>query len=228
MDDQPSSPTAANQNPHDARRRFALIATLLVVAGAGIVGSVWAWDAFFSYPKRFAAVVPGQLYRSGEVSAAELARLQDEVGIETVLCLLNPAEPVTQKEKAAAEALGLKWINIGLPGNGASEPADRVAIMNALRDASNAPMLVHCAAGTNRTGLAIGLHRIHEDGWTYEQVLDEMKQFGFEDLPKHENLRNALRIAAEAEQIARAGANQAAQQVADTEATADTADAAGS
>ncbi len=53
-------------------------------------------------------------------------------------------------------------------------------------------MLVHCAAGVNRTGLAIGLYRIHQEGWSVAQVLAEMRRYGFEDLPKHESLRGAL------------------------------------
>jgi len=75
-----------------------------------------------------------------------------------------------------------------------------------LLDPALRPILVHCAAGVNRTGLAIGMYRLHVEGWTLEQVLEEMRHFGFEDLPKHENLRNALAAEAELARRARAGA----------------------
>jgi hypothetical protein len=43
----------------------------------------------------------------------------------------------------------------------------------------------------------VGLYRLHCQHWPLADVLAEMKQFGFDDLPKHEDLRRAL--AAEAE-----------------------------
>jgi protein tyrosine/serine phosphatase len=176
------------------KRVVGIIVAAVLVAG---VGGGAAWWQFGRYPKRFAAVVPGALYRSGEVSAAQLARLQKEQGIERVICLLDDDAPQTQAERAAAEALGIEWHNVSLRGNGASTPADQMRLLQLLTAEDASPTLVHCAAGVNRTGLAVGLYRIHEQGWDYERVLDEMRRFDFDDLPKHENLRQALRKAAE-------------------------------
>jgi len=81
---------------------------------------------------------------------------------------------------------------VPLTGDGASTPADRARILALLRDANAPPTLVHCAAGVNRTGLAVGLYRLHVQHWPLEKVLAELKQFGFEDQPQHENLRSAL------------------------------------
>lgn len=168
------------------------------VVGAALIVGAGVWYQSTVLPKRFATVVPGKLYRSGEVSARQLARLRDEYQIERIVCLLNPDEPVTQAERAAAEELGLEWQNVGLTGDGASDARARQKILALLREPNAPPTLVHCAAGVNRTGLAVGLYRIAEQDWTYDQVLDEMRRFDFEDLPKHENLREALREAARA------------------------------
>ena len=152
------------------------------------------------YPKRFEPVVAGKLYRSGEVSPVQLERLHDEQGIDRVICLLNPEAPVTQAEHKAAESLGLEWINLGMGGSGQHELNQIPELVALLTDPNAPPTLVHCSAGVNRTGLAIGLYRIHHDGWSYEQVYDELLKHDFEDLPKYEQMRATLK--AEAQRVA--------------------------
>ena len=159
----------------------------LVVAAAALYGLAWT-----GMPKRFGVVEEGRLYRCGEISPRELERVARERGVRTVLSLLNPSVPESVAEREAAERLGLRWINVPLPGNGASTPEQRELIKAVLFDSEAAPLLVHCAAGANRTGLAAGMYRLHRQGWTLEQVLGEMRQYGFEDEEHHENLRQAL------------------------------------
>lgn len=164
---------------------------LFGLALASAIG-VAAWNHSHTYPKRFAAVVEGEIYRSGSVSAAQLERLQREHGIRRVISLLNAEAPETLAERAAARELRIDWHNIPLRGNGASTPADRERLRTLLNDTSGVPTLVHCAAGANRTGLAIGMYRLHRQGWSLDRVLAEMREFGFEDEPQHQNLREAL------------------------------------
>ncbi len=175
-----------------ATTRWRLRIAVCLLIGAA-VGGWLAYDRFFGPPKRFGVVVPGRLYRSGEVTPVDLERLQRQHGIETVLSLLNPDVPESVAEREAAERLGLRWINIPLSGDGSSTPEAREQMKSVLFDDALGATLVHCAAGANRTGLAVGMYRIHRDGWSVEQVLEEMRRYDFEDLPKHENLRAALR-----------------------------------
>lgn len=182
-----------------ANRRRALIAGAVLIA----VGAAGAWYLHGRLPGRFAEVVPDRLYRSGGVTPRQLELLVRRYGIRTVLSLLNPDAEESIAERRAAERLGLRWVNVALPGDGSSTPAQREQIKAVLFDARAEPLLVHCAAGVNRTGLAVGLYRIHRQGWSVEQVLAEMRAFGFEDLPRHENLRQALRVEHEAAQHAR-------------------------
>lgn len=170
--------------------RHRALTVIVMVALAVTVGT--AFLHLGRLPKRFAAVEPGRLYRCGEITPRQLERLTRHHHLRTVLSLLNPDVPESVVERQAAERLGLRWVNVPLPGDGASTPADRQRIKDVLFDPDAAPLLVHCAAGTNRTGLAIGMYRIHQQGWSVEQVLEEMRRYGFEDLPKHENLRQAL------------------------------------
>ncbi|MBL8880551.1 MAG: tyrosine-protein phosphatase [Phycisphaerales bacterium] len=170
--------------------RTGLILTFALVAAAGGVG---AWIYHDSrVPKRFGTVEDGRLYRSGEITPRQLKHLAETYGIQTVLSLLDPEHPRSKIEKAAAEELGLLWVCVPLPGDGASTAEQRKHIREIVLDDSLGPTLVHCAAGANRTGLAVGMYRIHHDGWTTPRVLEEMRTYDFEDEPKHENLRAAL------------------------------------
>jgi protein tyrosine/serine phosphatase len=173
-----------------------------LMAAAAVVG-VGAWWQSTRLPRRFAPVVDGRLYRSGRVSPAQLERLQRQYGIRRVISLLDADDQATLAEQQAADRLGIEWHNIPLTGDGASTAAERDQLRQLLADPDAPPTLVHCAAGVNRTGLAIGLYRLHCQHWKLEQVLAEMRAFGFEDLPRHENLRQALAAEAEAATAAR-------------------------
>lgn len=174
------------------RLGIALLALTLYLTVAGL------WWRSARLPRRLATVVEGQLYRSGLVLPGHLERLQRDYRIGRVVSLLAADAPVTIAERKTARRLGLEWHNIPLRGSGQSTPADRRRILDLLSDSDAPPTLVHCAAGVHRTGLAVALYRLHCQGWGLEQVLDEMRVFGFEDLPKHQALHRALEAEAEA------------------------------
>lgn len=173
----------------------------VVVAGAvllALLGGTYVVGSYRSVPKRFAPVVDGRIYRSGRITPEQLEYLQRNYGVRTVLSLLNPDAPECAAERDAARTLGLEWRNVPLPGDGESSAQQRDEILRIMRDAESGPLLVHCAAGATRTGLAVGLYRITEQGWPLETALDEMRRFGFEDEPHHESVRQALAAAEEA------------------------------
>lgn len=177
-----------------------IVAAAMAASAAGIALAIRG-----DLPRRFDTVVDGRLFRSGEVTPAQLERISQRYGVRAVISLLDPTTDESRAEAAVAERLGMRWINVPLTGDGASTPESRERIKAALFDESLGPTLVHCAAGANRTGLTIGMYRIHKQGWTATQVLDEMRSYGFEDLPKHQNLRDALA----AEEALAAAARQA-------------------
>lgn len=191
MSETGSATVATHESASRARGRRLAVAG--VVAALLLVGAGGAYWHFSRVPKRFAAVVEGELYRSGELTPRQLEYVVETYGIRDVVCLLNDQAPQTLAEEAAARKLGVRWHNIPLTGDGASTPEQRERIKSILLADHDGPLLVHCAAGVNRTGLGVGLYRIHKQGWSYEQVLREMLEFDFDNEPKHENLREALR-----------------------------------
>jgi len=165
------------------------VGLLLIVAA--VVG-LTAYRYAALYPKRFGVVTEGQLLRCGDITPEQLKRVKAEFGVRTVLSMLNPDVPESAAERAAAAEIGLRWENVPLRGNGASTPEDRDRIRAILRDPAARPLLVHCSAGVNRTGLAVGMYRLHVERWTLNEVLEELHSTDFENLEKHQNLLDAL------------------------------------
>ena len=49
-------------------------------------------------------------------------------------------------------------------------------------DPARQPVYVHCAFGKDRTGTMCALYRLEVDGWTADEVLQEMQSFGYHDI----------------------------------------------
>jgi len=199
-----TQPTASSK-PASAKVRRVTTILLAIVAASSAGGALLWWHAG-QWPRRFAIVDAGRLYRSGEVTPQHLARLHHEYGIRRVISLLDPTAAVTCAEREAAQTLGLEWHNVPLPGDGASTPRQRDLLRTLLVQPDSPPTLVHCAAGVNRTGLAVGMYRLHCQGWSLAQVMAELRANDFEDLPKHQNLRDALQAEAQLAELAAAPA----------------------
>jgi protein tyrosine/serine phosphatase len=57
----------------------------------------------------------------------------------------------------------------------------RVALLS---DASLFPLFVHCAQGSDRTGMVVACYRI-DNGWSNQEAIDEMQSFGFHYIWSH-------------------------------------------
>ena len=72
------------------------------------------------------------------------------------------------------------------PNLARQHPADYVNALKIMADPANHPLLVHCAAGAQRTSAAVMLYRKAFQNVPFEQSLDEARTFGHdpEDNPK--------------------------------------------
>lgn len=160
-------------------KRFARIAIVLVVVAAGAVGVKYGRHHVF--PRRFVEVVPGHLYRSGYLEQGPLRRVIDEHGIRTILVLLNdePDNPEQQREMAVAAEKSVQVVRIGMRGDGLADFDQLDQAARVLADEAKHPLLVHCAAGVNRTGAVYAAWRMKHCGWSPEQAMAEAEACGW-------------------------------------------------
>jgi protein tyrosine phosphatase (PTP) superfamily phosphohydrolase (DUF442 family) len=128
----------------------------------------WAWD-------HFDVVKPGVMYRSGQLTGAQLESAVLQHGIRTVVNFLRPGRDV-EAERAVAKRLGVDFLNLPMPGDGFGREEQFREVLEAIVDPERRPVLVHCARGTCRTGAAVALYRYERDGWTVEDVSAEMRR----------------------------------------------------
>jgi len=108
----------------------------------------------------FHAVVPHRCYRCGQPTPTSLGEMVRGLGIRTVVNLRgdnNDEEPWFPPEVAAAEALGVHLVHVGLS---AYTPPSGEALRELIRALDNGPepLLLHCHSGSDRTGLASAVY----------------------------------------------------------------------
>lgn len=167
-----------------------------VVVVATIALGVLVWDKWIDpnvFPKRFGVVVDGEIYRSGELTPAATAKVVREHGIRTIVDLgaheLGSVEE--HREADTADALGVDRVRFGLFGDGRGDPNRYVAALEIMRDPARQPVLVHCAAGSERTGCAVALYRVHEQGWDLDRAYAETLNYDH-DTRDNPHLREML------------------------------------
>lgn len=103
----------------------------------------------------FHEVKAGELYRSNQPSATQIARYSGEYGIKTIINLRggNEGDKWYQEEKTAADHLGLTHIDFPMSASKQLTLAESNRLIEIMRDAPK-PILIHCRSGADRTGLA--------------------------------------------------------------------------
>jgi len=125
------------------------------------VSAVLAEAANVFLGRNFRTVVPGQCYRSAQPNALMLAEVKEAHGILSILNLRdeNEDESWYQEEVQAAKKLGIKLVNVGLSSRAQPPEHDFVRFVDGM-DACPQPMLIHCASGNDRTGLASAVYML--------------------------------------------------------------------
>lgn len=159
---------------------------LFVAMPAIVIGlAIWVWVGFIKYrfvPKRFGVVVPGHIYRSGQISASLIKKTLTKYNIRIIVDLTSadPNNPDKQAEKQAAAELNIKVLKFTMSGNGTGDINDYadavIAIANA--EKQNLPVLVHCTAGAQRTGGVIAAYRLLVQKIDPNIVEDEIEKYG--------------------------------------------------
>jgi protein tyrosine/serine phosphatase len=153
---------------------------IVIAVAVVLAGSAAAWLAFESKRNRlvwdhFDVVMPGILYRSGQLNDDQLAAVIRRYGLKTVVSFQLPGRSV-DAERALVRRLGAAFVNLPMPGDGSGREEQFRAVLAACDDPARRPVLIHCARGTCRTGAAVALYRFERDGWAIEDVAAEMER----------------------------------------------------
>ena len=98
------------------------------------------------------------------------------LGIQTIIDLRNDPQAYA---KVSAEAAGMKYVNIPMSDK-KRPPEDQIEkFLSVVNDPTTGVFYAHCRGGRHRTGVVGAMYRYNLDGWNYEQVYKEMKQYDY-------------------------------------------------
>lgn len=143
------------------KRAFIILLAVLSVAAT----------AAYTQRDNFDAVIPGKVYRSAQLSGEDLKVAVREHDIRTVINLRPVREDASEwyaGEIAAVEELGVGHHTIGMSQT--APRVDNILALRALLDEVEPPLLVHCASGVDRTGLASVMVLLRQGDHTLEEI----------------------------------------------------------
>lgn len=163
------------------RQKTLLVLILLILPAATAVATKLdlldaTANAVF-YPKRFAEVDPGALYRGGYPSARHIRNLAADKGVRTIVSLTDKVDDEDEHAMlAAAGDLRLRILRFPMPGDGCVEDfsvLDKAA--NAIHNEANRPVFFHCVAGKQRSNAVLAAYRMKHCGWTFDEAIGELE-----------------------------------------------------
>jgi len=168
------------------------------VIAAAIAAAVWVWEVSAEpnlFPKNFGPVEPGQVYRAGELTPAATRTVVERHGIELIIDFgaHDTGSPEERRARAVAESLGVERVRLPLFGDATGDPNRYAEALRSMTDPETGPVLIHCAAGTQRTGCATALYRSIYQGWSDERAIAEAEDFRWDPTDEGSKLRESYR-----------------------------------
>jgi len=173
----------SNVKSKSTRRRIYPVFLCILLVGGGI----WLWKEVIEdrvIPKRFGVVHQGLIYRSGRISATLIKKTLVKHNIRVIVDLTHdePENADQQVEKRAAAELNIKRLVFPLKGDGTGDINNYAKAIAAIVEAkrNNTPVLVHCAAGAQRTGGVIAAYRLLVERKSCSFVLEELADYNWD------------------------------------------------
>lgn len=127
---------------------------------------------------RFRQVDDG-VFRSSELGEESDVETLVNHGIRTVINIRTSSKNV-ERERPWMERAGIRYLTIPVSSIFAPSKKKMTEIFEVLRNPENHPILLHCQHGKDRTGLIMGLYRVHYQQWTRDEAYAEMREIGFD------------------------------------------------
>ncbi len=109
------------------------------------------------------------------------------LGVKTVIDLTRGGR---DNEQGMVERAGMTFYRIPLTTSDRPSDAAITSFLSIVNDPARQPVYVHCQGGQHRTGVMTAVYRMTKYGWSEAKAYDEMKQFKFETIFGHPELRH--------------------------------------
>ena len=169
-----------------------MLAGLVVILLAGV--PIAFYRAVYTQSKRLRVVSPGQVYRSGQMTAEGFAEAVHRYHIRTIINLQDeyPNPDIarcwiggnTVPERELCRQLGVRYVFIApdlIPHRLAPvlRPEAIERFLAVMDDPESYPVLIHCRAGLHRTGVIVAVYRMEYEGWSSRAAMEEVLANGF-------------------------------------------------
>jgi len=154
---------------------FALIGCVALLLLAGAIAAVGPRSA-----KKFAAVEPGFLYRSGQIQERIFRKTVLDHGIDVIVNLgIDKPKPDQIEERRVAREFGIRRETYFLNGNGTGPVESYINAVEQIGLAKRASkqILIHCSAGAQRTTGAIAFYQLLVEKKPVDQVVNHLRKF---------------------------------------------------
>jgi protein tyrosine phosphatase (PTP) superfamily phosphohydrolase (DUF442 family) len=146
-------------------RRMALAALVLLAAICSVALVAPGPVHTFLFEDNLHTVVPGQIYRSAQPSAADLEALIRRLHLRSVLNLRGDAEEKRwyRAERRVSATTGVRLFTVHLSAK-TLPPAQRLREVLDVLETAPRPLLLHCKGGVERSGLVAALAVLLDGG----------------------------------------------------------------
>jgi tyrosine-protein phosphatase SIW14 len=171
--------------------RWTLIGCIVVIVF--LVPAVY-YRKVYDDGKRLRVIVPGRVYRSGQMTAEGLADAVRRLHIQTIINVQDDFpdpdlersfwDGRTVKESELCQQLGVRFVQLAPDLISRREvpehrPMTIDQFLEVMDDAAIYPVLIHCKAGLHRTGVLAAVYRMEYQGWSHEEAYRELRAHGF-------------------------------------------------
>ena len=176
--------------PRTRRGRLLLGVLTLVLLGGGF--GAWWYDRHYPW-YHFHTIVPGALFRAGQPDAGDVAKAAASYGVKTIVSLRAEQGPWTEEERRAAEAAGVRFVEVPLKEGTPPSLEQAEALLRLYDDPAARPLLFHCQYGSIRSAAVEALFRMELLGEDAEQALDGTRTYGHDLETKYPQIPQFIR-----------------------------------
>ena len=157
----------------------------LAVALAAVIGlGIALWETVLEdrlVAKRFGVVVPGEVFRSGQISQWMFEPTLKKYHIQAIIDMngVEIDDPHQAAEIAYINRTHFEHYRYRLSGDGIGDIRNYAQALKTIQDcrAKHKPVLVHCSAGSQRTGGIVAMFRVLIQNRSPASAVAELEQY---------------------------------------------------